>query len=393
MFFLKKRVLIRAPLFTVSGYGVHARQIFEWAISRSDFDVYVQPLQWGVTPWLINPDDKDGLVGEIMKRIADPSNNQKFDITFQVQLPNEWDPNLGSFNVGITAAVETDICNKSWIHACNKMDAIIVPSTHTKKVLTDSGVTLEKPIFVVPESYHSSIDKNECSIDIELKTDFNFLVFGQVTGNNPENDRKNLFYTIKWLCEEFKNDSNVGIVVKTNSGRATKIDRNMTTRLFSNLLTQVRGKNIFPKVYLLHGNMNEDEVAALYRNDKIKALVSLTRGEGFGLPLLEAAASGLPVIATGWSGHTDFMNHGKYISIDPKLTPIHKSRVDEKIFVQGAKWAEVSESEVKSKLRKFYDKPAIPLQWAKELAPIIKSKYNIDAIKENFNSVMSELKC
>ena len=393
MFFLKKRVLIRAPLFTVSGYGVHARQIFEWAISRSDFDVYVQPLQWGVTPWLINPDDKDGLVGEIMKRIADPSNNQKFDITFQVQLPNEWDPNLGSFNVGITAAVETDICNKSWIHACNKMDAIIVPSTHTKKVLTDSGVTLEKPIFVVPESYHSSIDKNECSIDIELKTDFNFLVFGQVTGNNPENDRKNLFYTIKWLCEEFKNDSNVGIVVKTNSGRATKIDRNMTTRLFSNLLTQVRGKNIFPKVYLLHGNMNEDEVAALYRNDKIKALVSLTRGEGFGLPLLEAAASGLPVIATGWSGHTDFMNHGKYISIDPKLTPIHKSRVDEKIFVQGAKWAEVSESEVKSKLRTFYDKPAIPLQWAKELAPIIKSKYNIDAIKENFNSVMSELKC
>lgn len=393
MFFLKKRVLIRAPLFTVSGYGVHARQIFEWAISRSDFDVYVQPLQWGVTPWLINPDDKGGLVGEIMKRIADPSSNQKFDITFQVQLPNEWDPNLGSFNVGITAAVETDICNKSWIHACNKMDAIIVPSTHTKKVLTDSGVTLEKPIFVVPESYHSSIDKSECSIDIELKTDFNFLVFGQVTGNNPENDRKNLFYTIKWLCEEFKNDSNVGIVVKTNSGRATKIDRNMTTRLFSNLLTQVRGKNIFPKVYLLHGNMNEDEVAALYRNDKIKALVSLTRGEGFGLPLLEAAASGLPVIATGWSGHTDFMNHGKYISIDPKLTPIHKSRVDEKIFVQGAKWAEVSESEVKSKLRKFYDKPAIPLQWAKELAPIIKSKYNIDAIKENFNSVMSELKC
>ena len=393
MFFLKKRVLIRAPLFTVSGYGVHARQIFEWAISRSDYDVYVQPLQWGVTPWLINPDDKDGLVGEIMKRMVDPGNSQKFDITFQVQLPNEWDPSLGSFNVGITAAVETDICNKSWIHACNKMDAIIVPSNHTKRVLTDSGVTLEKPIFVVPESYHCSIDKSDCNIDIDLNTDFNFLVFGQITGNNPENDRKNLFYTIKWLCEEFKHDSNVGIVVKTNSGRATKIDRNSTTRLFANLLTQVRGKNLFPKVYLLHGNMNEDEVAALYRNDKIKALVSLTRGEGFGLPLLEAAASGLPVIATGWSGHTDFMNHGKYISIDPKLTPIHKSRVDEKIFVQGAKWAEVSEAEVKSKLRKFYDKPALPQQWAKDLAVVIKEKYNIDAIKQNFNSVMSELKC
>ena len=102
MFFLKKRVLIRAPLLTISGYGVHARQIFEWAISRSDFDVYVQPLQWGVTPWLINPNSKDGIVGEIMKRVVDPAKENKFDITFQVQLPNEWDPNLGNFNVGCT---------------------------------------------------------------------------------------------------------------------------------------------------------------------------------------------------------------------------------------------------------------------------------------------------
>jgi len=393
MFFLKKRVLIRAPLLTVSGYGVHARQIFEWAISRDDFDVYVQPLQWGVTPWLINPDDKDGMVGEIMKRVVDPAKVQKFDISLQIQLPNEWDPSLGKFNIGVTAAVETDICSKSWIHDCNKMDAIIVPSFHTKRVLTDSGVKLEKPIFVVPESYHSSIDKNEFNFDIDLKTDFNFLVFGQITGNNPENDRKNLFYTVKWLCEEFKNDSNVGIVVKTNNGRATKIDREMTTRLFKNLLSQVRGKNFFPKVYLLHGNMDENEVAAVYRNNKIKALVSLTRGEGFGLPLLEAAASGLPVIATAWSGHTDFLSQGKYIAIEPKLTPVHKSRIDEKIFVQGAKWAEVNEAEVKSKLRKFYDKPSIPQQWAVELSKIIKKKYSIDAIKTCLNTTMCELKC
>ena len=394
MFFLKKRVLIRAPLLTVSGYGVHSRQIFEWAISRSDFDVFVQPLQWGITPWLINPEGKDGLVGEIMKRVVDPSKENKFDITFQVQLPNEWDPNLGKFNVGITAAVETDICSKEWIHACNKMDAIIVPSKHTESVLVNSGEKLLKPLFVVPESYHSSIsDPDLQPVNLDFNTDFNFLVFGQVTGNNPENDRKNLFYTIKWICEEFKNDKNVGLVIKTNSGRATKIDQSITNRLFKKLLAEVRGSNPFPKTYLLHGNMNENEVAGLYRNSKIKALVSLTRGEGFGLPLLEAAASGLPVIATGWSGHTDFLGHGKYISIDPKLTPVHKSRIDGKIFVQGSKWAEVSESEVKQKLRKFYEKPSMPQQWANELSTVIKEKYSIEAIKAHLDSVLSELKC
>lgn len=394
MFFLKKRVLIRAPLLTVSGYGVHSRQIFEWAISRSDFDVFVQPLQWGITPWLINPEGKDGLVGEIMKRVVEPSKENKFDITFQVQLPNEWDPNLGKFNVGITAAVETDICSKEWIHACNKMDAIIVPSKHTESVLVNSGEKLLKPLFVVPESYHSSIsDLDLQPVNLDFNTDFNFLVFGQITGNNPENDRKNLFYTIKWICEEFKNDKNVGLVIKTNSGRATKIDQSITNRLFKKLLAEVRGSNPFPKTYLLHGNMNENEVAGLYRNSKIKALVSLTRGEGFGLPLLEAAASGLPVIATGWSGHTDFLGHGKYISIDPKLTPVHKSRIDGKIFVQGSKWAEVSESEVKQKLRKFYEKPSMPQQWANELSTVIKEKYSIEAIKAHLDSVLSELKC
>jgi len=394
MFFLKKRVLIRAPLLTVSGYGVHSRQIFEWAISRSDFDVFVQPLQWGITPWLINPEGKDGLVGEIMKRVVDPSKENKFDITFQVQLPNEWDPNLGKFNVGITAAVETDICSKEWIHACNKMDAIIVPSKHTESVLVNSGEKLLKPLFVVPESYHSSIsDPDLQPVNLDFNTDFNFLVFGQITGNNPENDRKNLFYTIKWICEEFKNDKNVGLVIKTNSGRATKIDQSITNRLFKKLLAEVRGSNPFPKTYLLHGNMNENEVAGLYRNSKIKALVSLTRGEGFGLPLLEAAASGLPVIATGWSGHTDFLGHGKYISIDPKLAPVHKSRIDGKIFVQGAKWAEVSESEVKNKLRKFYEKPSMPQQWANELAVIVKDKYSIDSIKSQLDNVLVEFKC
>jgi len=389
----KKRVLIRAPLLTMSGYGVHARQIFEWAIERPDFEVFVQPLPWGLTPWILGDNEKSGLAGEIVRRNVDVSSlKQRFDITIQVQLPNEWDASLGNFNIGITAAVETDTCSKDWIYACNKMSAVIVPSKHTKSVLTNSGVNLAVPIFVVPESYHSSIDSDDLpSVDLDLKTDFNFLVFGQITGNNPENDRKNLFYTIKWICEEFRNDENVGLIIKTNAGRSSKIDRVMTEKILKKLLAQVRGDNPSPRTYLLHGNLSEEEVASVYRDKKVKALVSLTRGEGFGLPLGEAAASGLPVIATGWSGHTDFLSHGKYISLEPHLKPIHKTRIDNKIFIEGAKWAEVDEKEVKQKLRKFYERPINPKQWATELSETIKNKYCIKNIKLLYDEAFAKL--
>jgi len=132
-----KNVLIRAPLLSISGYGVHSRQIYRWLKTYEDINVKTHIVNWGRTSWLVNPDFHNGLVGEIMKSSTDV--HKGFDLSIQVQLPNEWDPNLSRINVGVTAAVETDRCNPEWINCCNRMDAVIVPSEHTKSVLVNSG--------------------------------------------------------------------------------------------------------------------------------------------------------------------------------------------------------------------------------------------------------------
>ena len=212
-----KKVLLRGPFLTNSGYGVHARQVARWALNKKDWDVKIQTLPWGITPWLIDRNLEDGLVGQIMDRTGVESGAQ-YDLSFQIQLPNEWDDRLAKKNIGVTAAVETDICNPEWISHCNKMSAIVVPSKHAKRALEATGAAnLRTRVLVIPESYHDEIAHVTDPINIDFSTSFNFLIFGQLTGNNPENDRKNIFYTLKWIFEEFANNDDVGIILKTNS--------------------------------------------------------------------------------------------------------------------------------------------------------------------------------
>ena len=378
-----KKVLLRGPLLTASGYGEHSRQFFRWLESRSDIELKVQCLNWGNTTWYINTDIEEGLIGRIMSKTNFDVQNESFDVSIQVQLPDEWDNSLARYNIGVSAFIETTKCSKAWFDCCNKMDKIIAPSKHALKSVLANG-KLEKRAHVVNEPLNPLLSKCKTDFKLNLDTDFNFLIISQLTDLNSSHDRKNIVETIKAFCEKFDGNKDVGLVIKTNIGRSTMADRRRTKSLLEKIVKENR-KTEFPKINMIHGLLSPGEMYEIYNHPKIKCLVSLTRGEGYGLPLMEAASCELPVMATNWSGHLDFLKD--FIKIKYTLIPVPELKADGRIFEKNTFWAEPSIEDFQKKLGwviKNYD-------MLKRSAKKQSKRINRDFSQEVFNKKMNEI--
>lgn len=348
-----RKLIVRGPVLTQSGYGYHARQFVHWARdlqSAGHFDqVIFQILPWGITPWILNttdPYDKD-IIDYIMTNSGAPETQA--DASIQVQLPHEWEPKLAKFNIGVTAGVETDRVPTDWIKPCLDMDRIIVPSTFSKQAFLNAATDdyerrrLEKRIQVINEAYHPSLlASNNDNIDTSILPENCLLIFGQITGTDASNDRKNTFNAIRWFVEQHGDDPNCALIIKTNSGKNTMIDRKITRGKIDACIREaaaISGRGTKARVFLLHGAITESEKRSIYTCTKIKALFMPTRGEGYGLPVLEACLFGLPVIAPAASGYMDFASD-LITPISAPLVQVPASRIDGKIFVNGSRWYE-----------------------------------------------------
>ena len=385
-----KKVLLKGPLLSNSGYGVHSRQVFEYLKTRKDIELLCDITSWGNTSWRISSYDDNSYknIKEIIKCYASKSDLSKsqFNETYQVCFPNEW-KKISDYDVGITAGIETTICSLDWISCINKMDKVIVPSEFSKRVFLNSSdyykTNLNTEIIVIPEYYHEEFDLHEEKDNDfinEIKTSKNILISGQLTSYNTELDRKNIFNTIEYTIRELSNYEDYGLIIKTNLGKNNINDflklKSIMAKYYKELKKEL--KNI-PNIYLLHGDMSPFELKTLYSSEKITAFVSCTRGEGFGLHMLEAAVCGLPIISTNWSAYTEFLDY--FGKIKYKLVDIPESKVDN-IFVKNSKWAEFDVDSFKENLNNFisYD--------AKSDKRIIDQKNNL-INKMNKTSIIS----
>ena len=359
---MKKRIIIKGPILTRSGYGEQCRFAFRSLLSRPDlYDIYIHPLQWGSTSWLNDNSEERILIDNLIeKTIGYVQQGGQFDMSLQVTIPNEWE-NMAPVNVGYTAGIETTQVAAEWLQAGNAMEKIIVVSNHSKNIYqatnyegtnseTNEHMILNLDTEIEAVNYPVKQFDELPDLGFELDYDFNFLCVAQW------GPRKNLVNTIKWFVEEFETEE-VGLVIKTNQAKNCHMDKLQTEINLQGVLASYPDRKC--KVYLLHGDMSDEEMHSLYIHPQLKAFVGLPHGEGFGLPFFEAAYSGMPVIATGWSGQLDFLydedmkEHFYNVAFD--IQPVQKEVVWEGVIVENSMWAYPRENSSKKQMRTCYE--------------------------------------
>tara|TARA_R100000152_G_C6781057_1_gene214837 strand:- start:3078 stop:4343 length:1266 start_codon:yes stop_codon:yes gene_type:complete len=359
---VRTKLFFKGPLLTRSGYGEQSRFALRALRSRPDlFDIYIQPLQWGKTSWVSENDEERLWIDQnVEKTIGYIQQNNKFDVSFQVTIPNEWEK-LAPVNVGFTAGMETTKVAHQWIQKGNEMDRIVVVSNHSKNTYKNTqyamrnestnqefSLNLETEIDV---ANYPTKDFGDCEpLELKLDYDFNFLCMAQF------GPRKNLPNTIKWFVEEFHNDE-IGLIVKSNIAKNCLMDREKLFHDIKNFVHNYPDRKC--KIYLLHGDLDDKQIHSLFEHDKIKAFLTLTHGEGFGLPVFEAAYTGMPVVAPGWSGQLDFLvnkstGKSEFYNVEYDLHPVPENVVWEGVIIKESMWSNPREHSAKQKMRECY---------------------------------------
>ena len=405
---MKKRVLIRGPILTQSGYGVHARTLYRALQTREDlFDIFLDPIEWGQTSWLWEDNEErkqiDQLIGKTQQY---KMQGGQFDINLIVSIPSEWEKyRAAPINIGVTAGIETSKVAPQWLDTTNRfVDKLITISNFSKKVFEQSeyeaqdqfgnkvNLRLEKPIDVVNYPVRKHKKKK---LNLKLEHDFNFLCVAQW------GPRKNVPNTVKWFVEEFI-DQEVGLVLKTNRASGSLIDKLTVEKQLKQLLQEYPQRKC--KVYLLHGYMSESEMNSLYQHPQIKSLISFSHGEGYGLPLFEAAYNGLPVITHDWGGQTDFLMHEvstknkkksrtrmMCAKVDYDLLPIQKDAVWDGVLQADSMWAFPKQGSCKMKMREVYKDYDRFEAEAKKLKKILVKDFTEEKIYEDMiKAIMGE---
>ena len=394
---MQKKILVRGPLLSRSGYGEQSRFALRALRSRPDlFDIYLLNTPWGNTGQIAGEAEERGWINDQLIRTAQYQQMSPgaYDVSLQITIPNEFEI-LSPINIGYTAGIETNKAAPQWISACNdKVQKVITISEHSKKVLeqtkynisTQEGTEIKDWGITIPVEYvdYPVRSHEPEALDIEFSTAKNFLAVSQW------GPRKNFENMIKWFVEEYRDEEDVGLVLKTNCASDSVLDRMQTQHRLGTVLHAFGDRKC--KIHLIHGELTPGQLTWLYTHPTMKAMINIAHGEGFGIPMLEAASLGLPLVTITWSGQMDFIckknKKGKkvpYIArVDYDIAPVQDEVVWDGVITKESMWAFAREASYKKAIREILTKEKHYKTKAEQLQKHVLETFTKEAYDEAF---------
>ena len=411
------KVLVKGPALSMSGYGEQTRYMLDAIRNRDDIDLYLINIGWGKSNHISVFDSRSNWIKSLIgKTVATHQKNKNFsyDISIQVTIPNEWEK-IAPINIGYTAGIECDRVSPVWIEKGNMMDKIITISKHSKESYQNTKFEIAKktnpeevlsihelttPIDYVGYSARN-YEKAEEKLELNLTTKFNFLTISQF------GPRKGLDTLLVSFLKKYADNPDVGLVIKTHTRNTSIMDKELTKRSFQSILSKYKDKKC--KIYLLHGELTEDQMSSLYQREDIHAYITTTHGEGFGLPIFEAVCNGMPVLAPEFSGHIDFLfaetkerkkikgvlktrykKKGLYCKIPHTMKPVAKEAIWPGVIEEGSNWAYCEVLDVMAAMEKLQKNYGMYKKWATELQEYVMVQFSQEKMYKKFNDLLFE---
>ena len=399
----KPTFVISCPINTYSGYGARSRDIVKAIIELDKYDVKILPQRWGSTPQGFIKDNPEW---EFLTKhlLNSPQLPSQPEIWMQITVPNEFQQ-VGKYNIGCTAGIETTIAPAEWIEGCSRMNLILGSSEHTIKVLKDSKFEkrdqkTNQPVGNIEWNGDSEVIFEGANTDVykpvkstfdlsNIKEEFAYLFVGHWMQGQLGEDRKNVGLLIKAFFETFKNKSKKpALILKTSTVGSSYMDRDELIRRIKAIKDTVKSTNL-PSIYLLHGEFTDIEMNEIYNHSKVKAMVNLTKGEGFGRPLLEVSLVNKPIITTNWSGHTDYLNPEFVTLLQGTMTKVHPSAANNMLLAE-AEWFNVDHGHVGHYLKDVFENYKGYAENAKRQGFQSRTKFSFDAMKEKLGKLFTD---
>lgn len=286
---MSNELIISAPVYGASGYAELSRNLV-LGLHKRGIKIKLEPSIYEIHDVVEEPELS--ILRLLEKTVFD---NDFIPPKLNIGIAPWFDTKYKGYKIGYTMFEFNNLPNigkYNWYDSCINMNEIWVPSLYNFCTFKKNGID---NVFIYPVG----IDLKKFKKTKKNKSEFIFLAVGEF------NYRKGWEILLNAYIQEFSDTDNVKLIIK--SFEHDKFQSDYEKRIINLVEDIKKQKSNCPKIEIITNIYNYNKIQKIYKN--VDVFVMATLGEGFGLPMAEAMACGIPCILPNNSAYLDFVNH------------------------------------------------------------------------------------